>query len=190
MLNEFDSLALDELVPPECFDAAAEQMREDLGEQGGGRLKRALAGLATPRIAAAIGQKFRAIDLLGTFAKSWADAPALVEAAARTASEDQPNFVRLGKLEQELDLFPLLSLSAWGLTAEPIKFTLNMQSEFEAVEVGLHKGYLIQLGGGFCRLAATLKLGPCMFPSGVPPKELQLGCGRQFDAPGIALLKR
>ena len=55
MLSDFDSLALDELVPPECFDAAAEQMREDLAEQGGGRFKRALAGLATPRIAASRG---------------------------------------------------------------------------------------------------------------------------------------
>jgi hypothetical protein len=190
MLSDFDSLALDELVPPECFDAAAEQMREDLADQGGGRFKRALAGLATPRIASAIGEKFRAVDLLGTFAKGWADAPELAEAAAKTEGADQPSFVRLGKLEQELDLFPLLSLSAWGLTAEPIKFTLNLQSEFEAVEVGLHKGYLIQLGGGFCRLAATLKLGPCIFPSGIPAKELQLGRGRQFDKPGIALLKR
>ena len=190
MLSDFDSLALDELVPAECFDAAAEQMREDLAEQGGGRFKRALARLATPRIAAAIGQKFRAIDLLGTFAKGWAEAPALVEAAAKIEAEDEPKFVRLGKLEQELDLFPLLSLSAWGLTAEPIKFTLNLQSEFEAIEVGLHKGYMIELGGGFCRLAATLKLGPCIFPSGLPAKELQLGRGRHFDAPGIALLKR
>lgn len=190
MLSEFDNLALDELVPPECFDAAAEQMREDLGEQGGGRLKRALAGLATPRIAAAIGQKFRQIDVLGSFAKGWADAPELAEAAAKPESDEQPNFVRLGKFEQELDLFPMLSLSAWGLTAEPIKFTLNLQSEFEAVEVGLHKGYLIQLGGGFCRLAATLKLGPCMFPSGIPPKELQIGRGRHFQAPGIPLIKR
>ena len=65
-----------------------------------------------------------------------------------------------------------------------------MQSEFEAVEVGLHQGYMIQLGGGFCRLAATLKLGPCMFPSGIPPKELQLGKGRLFEAPGIPLIKR
>ena len=190
MLSEFDNLALDELVPAECFEAAAEQMREEVGEQGGGRLKRALAGLATPRIAAAIGQKFREIDLLGTFARGWADAPGLAEAAALAESDVQTKFVRLGKLEQELDLFPILSLSAWGITSEPIKFALNMQSEFEAVEVGLHKGYMIQLGGGFCRIAATLKLGPCMFPSGIPPKELQLGKGRQFEAPGIPLIKR
>jgi hypothetical protein len=189
MLSDFDSLALDELVPAECFDAAAEQLREDIGDQGGGRLKRAIGGLAAPRIAAAIGQKFREFDLLGTFVKGWAESPELAEAAAKAKDEAQPKFVRLGKFEQELDLFPLLTLSAWGLSAEPIKFTLNLQSEFEAVEVGLHKGYLIQLGGGFCRLAATLKLGPCMFPSGIPAKELQLGKGRQFDKPGIPLLK-
>ena len=190
MLNEFDNLALDELVPPECFEAAADQMREEVGEEGGGRMKRAMAGLATPRIAAAIGQKFREIDLLGTFAKGWADLPDLADAAASAETSGPPKFVRLGKFEQELDLFPLLSLSGWGITTAPIKFAINMQSEFEAVEVGLHQGYMIQLGGGFCRLAATLKLGPCMFPSGIPPKELQLGRGRQFAAPGIPLIKR
>ncbi len=187
-MNQFEQIELDELVPPESFAEAAEAIRNQEGEESSGLLKRAIAGLAAPRIGAAMAAQLRQIDLLPLFIQSWGKSPDIAAVAQETEASGNPRFIRLGKLEQNLDLLPILSISAWGMTSKPLKFTLSMQAEFEAVEVGLHSGHVVEIAGGFCRLAAILKFGQFSFPSGMAPKELQLGKGRQFEKPGVPLL--
>ncbi len=185
---ETGQVELAALVPPESFEAAAEKAREDLGDQGGGRLQRALTGLAGPRIAAAMADKLRHLDLLPLFIRGWGKNPEIEAEAKASEANGQPRFVRLGKLEQDLDLYPILGISGWGISANPIQFTLTLKAEFEAVEVGLERGYVVQVGGGICRLAAVLKLGQFTFPSGFDPVEYQVGKGRKFEKPGVRLL--
>lgn len=179
---------LGSLVPPESFEAAAASIKQELGEQGGGRLKRAIAGLAASRIGHAVAAKFRDIDLLPLFAKGWGNSPEMQAAAAETKEAPQPKFVRLGKFEQNLDLYPLLTISAWGVESAPVQLTLTLQAEFEAMEVGLSKGYIAEIAGGFCRLSALLKYGQFSFPAGIAPIDWQLGSGRRFDAPGLPVV--
>lgn len=181
-------IELNSLVPQESFDAAAAAIKEDIGEQGGGRLKRAIAGLAASRISNAVAAKFREIDLLPLFARGWGSSPAMQAAATESKDMPQPKFVRLGKFEQDLDLYPFLSVSAWGIQSTAIQLTLTLKAEFEAVEVGLSKGYIAEIGGGLCQLSAVLKFGQFSFPAGLAPVEWQLGSGRKFDAPGLPLL--
>lgn len=176
------------LIPPDCFDQAATQVRESLQDEGGGRLQRALTGLAGPRIAAAIDAKLRQIDLLPLFIQGWGKSPEIEAEAKASAASGEPRFIRLGKLEQDLDLYPILGLSGFGLTASPIQFTLTLKAEFEAIEVGLEKAYVVQIGGGICRMAAVLKLGQMTFPSGLDAVEWQVGKGRRFEKPGVRLL--
>lgn len=176
------------LIPPEQFDDAAAQARHDLANEQGGRFQRALTGLAGARIAAAIDAKLRQIDLLPLFIRGWGKAPEIEQQAAASEATGEPRFIRLGKLEQDLDLYPILGLSGWGLTASPIQFTLTLKAEFEAIEVGLEKGRVVQIAGGLCRLAAVLKLGQASFPSGLDPIEWKVGKGRKFEKPGVSLL--
>ena len=179
------------LIPPETFDAAAQQAQADMADdQGSGRLKRAMTSLAGPRIAAAMSAKLSQMDLLPLFIQGWGKSPAIEAEAKASQASAEPRFIRLGKLEQDLDLYPILGISGFGLSASPIQFTLTLQAEFEAIEVGMENGYVVQIGGGLCRLAAVLKLGQMTFPSGFDPVEWQVGKGRKFEKPGIALLNR
>ena len=187
-MNQFEQIELDDLVPQASFDEAAEAVRNDVSDEGGGRLKRAIAGLAAPRIGAAMAAQLRQIDLLRLFVEGWGKSPEIAAVAQETEASNAPRFVRLGKLEQNLDLNPLLTVSAWGLSSSPLKFTLSMQAEFEAVEIGISSGHVVEIAGGFCRLSALLKFGQFSFPSGIAPKELQLGSGRRFEKPGVPLL--
>ena len=187
-MSQIEQIELDELIPQSSFDEAAEAIRSDLSDAGGGRLKRAIAGLAAPRIAAAMAAQLRQLDLLPLFIQSWGKSPEIAAVAEETEASGTPRFVRLGKLEQNLDLYPILTISAWGLTSSPIQFTLTMQAEFEAVEVGMNSGHVVEIAGGFCRLSALLKFGQFSFPAGLSPKEWQLGKGRQFERPGVAIL--
>lgn len=178
------------LIPPETFDAAAEQAREELaGDKKAGRLERALTGLAGPRLAAAMAEKLKTIDLLPLFIQGWGKSPEIEAEAKASEGSDAPRFVRLGKLEQDLDLYPILGISGFGISANPIQFTLTLKAEFEAIEVGMHKGYVVQIGGGLCRLNAVLKFGQLTFPSGLDPIEWQVGKGRKFEEPGLPLIR-
>lgn len=181
-------IELSQLIPPETFDAAAEQAALELGEQGGGRMQKAMSGLAGQRIAAAMAEKLKQLDLLPMFIQGWGKSPEIEAEAKASQASDEPRFIRLGKLEQDLDLFPILGISGFGLSASPINFTLTLKAEFEAIEVGLEKAYVVQIGGGLCRLAAVLKLGQFAFPTGVDPVEWQVGRGRKFEKPGVPLL--
>lgn len=177
------------LIPPESFDQAAEQAGEELARDGGSsRLQRAMTSVAGPRIAAAMQAKLSQMDLMPLFIQGWGKSPA-IEAEAKASEESgEARFVRLGKLEQDLDLYPILGISGFGISASPIQFTLTLKAEFEAVEVGMEKGYVVQIGGGLCRLAAVLKFGQLTFPSGLDPVEYQVGKGRKFTKPGVRLL--
>lgn len=179
------------LIPPETFDAVAEQAQIDMAnDESTGRLKRAMTSLAGPRIAAAMEAKLSQMDLMPLFIQSWGKSPA-IEAEAKASKESpEPRYIRLGKLEQDLELYPILGISGFGITASPVQFTLTLKAEFEAIEVGMDKGYVVQIGGGLCRLAAVLKLGQMTFPSGFDPVEFQVGKGRKFEKPGVPLLKR
>ena len=179
------------LIPPETFDAAAEQAQADMAnDASSGRLKRAMTSLAGPRIAAAMEAKLRQMDLMPLFIQGWGKSPTIEAEAKASETSVEPRYIRLGKLEQDLDLYPILGISGFGITASPVQFTLTLKAEFEAIEVGMEKGYVVQIGGGLCRLAAVLKLGQMTFPSGFKPMEFQVGKGRKFEKPGVPLLKR
>ena len=179
------------LIPPETFDAAAQHAQAEMaGDESSGRLKRAMTSLVGPRIAAAMSAKLSQMDLLPLFIQGWGKSPAIEAEAKASEASSEPRFIRLGKLEQDLDLYPILGISGLGLTASPIQFTLTLKAEFEAIEVGMEKGYVVQIGGGLCRLAAVLKLGQLTFPSGFDPVEWQVGKGRQFEKPGVPLLNQ
>jgi hypothetical protein len=184
-MNEPMRVDLFDLVPQQCFNDAAQKVAEEQGEKGDGKLKRAMKLLAGSKLSAAMAEKFRELDLLALFAQGWAQSP---EIGNHEASDGKAKFVRLGKFEHELDLFPMLTISMAGFTSEPIKLALTIQAEFEAVEVGLTKGYLVEIGGGFATLSALLKYGGFSFPAGVAPFEWQLSGGRKFDQPGIKLV--
>lgn len=180
---------LNDLVPPETFDAAADAAREAMAaDEKSRRLSRALTSVAGPRIAAAMAEKFKQIDLLLLFVEGWAKSQAIAKVAESSNTSAEPRFVRLGKLEQDLDLYPILGISGFGISANPIQFTLNLKAEFEAVEVGLERGCVIQIGGGVCRLCAGLKFGQMSFPSGLNPIEYQVAKGRKFDKPGVRIV--
>lgn len=176
------------LIPPEAFDEAAEKAGAEVAQEGGGRLQRAMTSVAGPRIAAAMQAKLNQLDLMPLFIQGWGKNPAIEAEAEASSQSGEPRFIRLGKLEQDLDLYPILGISGFGITANPIQFTLTLKAEFEAVEVGMEKGYVVQIGGGLCRLAAVLKFGQLTFPSGLAPVEFQVGKGRTFDKPGVRIL--
>jgi hypothetical protein len=178
------------LVPPDSFEAAADAARAEVADQGGGRLQKAMTGLIGPRVAAAMDAKLKELDLLPLFIKGWGKSPELAAEAKASEGNSTERVVRLGKLSQDLDLYPILGISGFGLTANPIQFTLTLNAEFEAIEVGFEQGYVVQIGGGLCRLAAVLKLGQLSFPSGFDPVEWQVGKGRRFAAPGISILPK
>lgn len=184
------SVELGQLVPLESFDEAATVIAQEQPDEGGSRLRRAFAALGGSKLAAAMAEKFQEIDLLPLFAKGWGESDELKEEADTAEPKGQPKFVRLGKFEQNLDIYPILSVSLLGLTVEPVKLTLTLQAEFEAVEVGLKRGYIVELGGGFCRLSALLKYGQFSFPAGVAPVDIQLNRTRRFTEPGIAITGR
>ncbi len=176
------------LIPPEAFDEAAERAGSEVAGAGGGRLQRAMTSVAGPRIAAAMQAKINQLDLMLLFIQGWGKSPEIEAEAKASEAAGEPRFVRLGKLEQDLDLYPILGISGFGISAAPIQFTLTLKAEFEAVEVGMEKGYVVQIGGGLCRLAAVLKFGQATFPSGLDPVEYQVGKGRKFEKPGVRLL--
>lgn len=179
------------LIPPETFDTAAEQAQAEMAnDEGSGRIKRAMTSLVGSRIAAAMDAKIRQMDLMPLFIQGWGKSPAIEAEAKVSEASGEPRYIRLGKLEQDLDLYPILGISGFGITASPVQFTLTLKAEFEAIEVGMEKGYVVQIGGGLCRLAAVLKLGQMTFPSGFDPVEFQVGKGRKFEKPGVPLLTR
>lgn len=151
-------------------------------------MQKAMNGLAGQRIAAAMAEKLKQLDLLPMFIQSWGKSPEIAAEARASEASDEPRFIRLGKLEQDLDLYPIMGISGFGISASPIKFSLTLKAEFEAIEVGLEKAYVVQIGGGLCQLAAVLKLGQFAFPTGVDPVEWQVGKGRRFEKPGVPLL--
>ena len=179
------------LIPPETFDTAAEQAQAEMAnDEGSGRIKRAMTSLVGSRIAAAMDAKLSQMDLMPLFIQGWGKSPAIEAEAKASATSGEPRYIRLGKLEQDLELYPILGISGFGITANPVQFTLTLKAEFEAIEVGMEKGYVVQIGGGLCRLAAVLKLGHMTFPSGFDPVEFKVGKGRKFEKPGVPLLTR
>ena len=190
MLADQFVIELNQLVPVESFDEAANIVAQEQSGENSGRMRRAFAALGGSKLAAAMAEKFREIDLLPLFAKGWGESDELEKESDTAPANGQPKFVRLGKFEQNLDLYPILSVSVLGFTAEPVKLTLTLQAEFEAVEVGLKRGYIVEVGGGFCRLSALLKYGQFSFPAGVAPVDIQLNNTRRFSDPGIAITGR
>jgi hypothetical protein len=184
-----DQLTFDlaELVPVECFDEAAAVIQAEQGDGGGGRMKRALSVMAGSKLYAAMAGKFREIDLLPVFAKGWGESPELKAEADKAGDTAQPKFLRLGKFEQIVELYPILTVSAFGLSSAPIKLALTLEAEFDAVEVGLTKGHIVEAGGGVCQMSALLRFGQFSFPAGLGPVEKKLGNSRRFSEPGIKI---
>ena len=187
-MNQLLTIDLRQLVPASTFDEAARAVGDDVGQAGGGRWKRAMASLGGSKIAEAMNEKLQQIDILASFARGWAESKDLLKASEEAdVIIGKTKFIRLGKFEHNLDIFPLMTFSAMGMTSDPIKMTLTFQAEFEAVEVGLTRGYLVEVGGGFCKLSAILKYGQFSFPAGIAPMEFQLGDARRFADPGIKI---
>ena len=184
------NIELDQLVPIETFDEAAVVIANEQGEAEGKRMKRALSVMAGSKLYAAMSEKFRQIDLLSLFAKGWGESPAIKSEADRLNEASEPKFIRLGKFEQLIELYPILTVSIAGLSGQPIRLALNLEAEFEALEIGLTKGYIIEAGGGMGKLSAVLRFGQFSFPAGIGPVEFQMKDSRRFEQPGIAITGR
>ena len=186
-MNEGLYVELGQLVPDDTFDEAAAVIRAEQGDMQSGRLKRAFSVLAASKLSAMMAEKLRQIDLLPIFAKGWGESPEMKAEAEKSENSPDVRFVRLGKFEQILELFPILKVSVLGLSSEPIKLSLTLEAEFDAVEVGLAKGHIVEAGGGVCQLVALLRYGQFSFPAGLAPVEVKLGNGRRFEMPGIKI---
>jgi hypothetical protein len=186
-MEEQLTFELAELVPVESFDEAAAMIQAEQGEEGGGRMKRALSVMAGSKLYAAMGERFGQIDLLPIFAKGWGESPELKAEADKAGESSQPRFLRLGKFEQIVELYPILTVSAFGLSSDAIKLALTLEAEFDAVEVGLTKGHIVEAGGGVCQMSALLRFGQFSFPAGFGPVEKKLGSSRRFTQPGIKI---
>lgn len=184
-MDEQMMVELAELVPVTSFDEAAAVIQAEQGEDGSGRMKRALSVMAGSKLYAAMADKFRQIDLLPLFAKGWGESPELKDEADKAGGE--PKFLRLGKFEQIVELYPILTVSALGLSSQPIKLALTLEAEFDAVEVGLAKGHIVEAGGGVAQISALLRFGQFSFPAGLGPVEKKLGNSRRFIDPGIKI---
>mgnify|MGYP003504790463 FL=1 len=187
IMNEGLYVDLGTLVSQQAFDDAAATISAQQGEEGGGRMKRALSALGGSKLASLMAEKLAQIDLLPLFAKAWGGSPELRAEAEKSAADPNPKFVRLGKFEQIVELFPIVKISVLGLTSQPLKLSLTLEAEFDAVEVGLAKGHIVEAGGGVCQLVALLRYGQFSFPAGLPPVEFKLGSGRKFEQPGIKI---
>lgn len=179
---------LADLVSPQAFDDAAATISAEQSDAGGGRMKRALSILGGSKLASIMTEKLREIDLLPIFAKAWSSSPELKAEAEKSEASPNPKFVRLGKFEQIVELFPIVKISVLGLTSQPLKLSLTLEAEFDAVEVGLAKGHIVEAGGGVCQMVALLRYGQFSFPAGLPPVEFKLGNGRKFEQPGIKVI--
>lgn len=186
-MNEGLYVDLGSLVSQQAFDDAAATISAEQGEEGGGRMKRALSVLGGSKLASLMTEKLAQIDLLPIFARAWGGSPELKAEADKTAADPKPKFVRLGKFEQIVELFPIVKISVLGLTSQPLKLSLTLEAEFDAVEVGLAKGHIVEAGGGVCQLVALLRYGQFSFPAGLPPVEFKLGSVRKFEQPGIKI---
>lgn len=186
-MNEGLYVDLGTLVSQQAFDDAAATISAQQDEEGGSRMKRALSVLGGPKIASLMAEKLAQIDLLPIFARAWGGSPELKAEADKSAADPNPKFVRLGKFEQIVELFPIVKISVLGLTSQPLKLSLTLEAEFDAVEVGLAKGHIVEAGGGVCQLVALLRYGQFSFPAGLPPVEFKLGSGRKFEQPGIKI---
>jgi hypothetical protein len=186
-MDEQLTFELDELVPISSFDDAAAAVKAEQGEESGGRMKRAMSVMAGSKLYAAMADKFRQIDLLPVFAKGWAESPELKAVADKDGDAAVPKFIRLGKFEQIVELYPILTVSTLGLSSQPIKLALTLEAEFDAVEVGLTKGHIVEAGGGVVQVSALLRFGQFSFPAGIGPVERKLGNSRRFSEPGIKI---
>lgn len=184
-MNEGLYIELGELMTQEAFDDAAATICAEQGDEGGQRLKRALSVLGGSKLAALMAAKLREIDLLPIFAKGWAHSPELKAHADKSEETVDAKFVRLGKFEQIVELFPIMKVSILGVTGPPIKLSLTIEAEFDAVEVGLAKGHIVEAGGGVCQMVALLRYSQFSFPAGLAPVEFKIGKGRKFTEPGI-----
>ena len=184
-MNEGLYVELGQLVSDQAFDEAAAAIRTEQGEIEGGRMKRALSVLAGSKLSALMAEKFRQIDLLPIFARGWGASTELKAEADKSENAPDTRFLRLGKFEQIVELYPIVKVSIFGMTSEPLKLSLTMEAEFDAVEVGLAKGHIVEAGGGVCQLVALLRYGQFSFPAGLAPVEFKLGNGRRFEKPGI-----
>lgn len=184
-MNEGLYIELQELITQEAFDDAAATISAEQGEEGGGRLKRALSALGGSKLAALMAARLREIDLLPIFAKGWANSPELKAQSDKSEGTPDAKFVRLGKFEQIVELFPIMNISILGMTTQPVKLSLTIEAEFDALEVGLAKGHIVEAGGGVCQMVALLRYGQFSFPAGLAPVEFKIGKGRKFQEPGI-----
>ncbi len=183
-MSDFD---LNRLIDDKAYDEAAEAVRDELSGEGGTVWKRALAVMGGSRIREAVTAKFKQVDLIEAFARGWAKNSDIQEAAEDAAKDGASRFVRLGKFQQYLDLFPILTISAAGIQSAPVKLILSLDGEFEAVELALRNRHITEVGGGLLKLGAVLRYGPVNFFAGKVPEEFQLPAGKRFKEPGIRI---
>jgi hypothetical protein len=191
LMNDSFKLNIEELIPPESFDEAANAARRDLetSEDGGGkRWAKALSALGGAKIAAAVSEKINQQDLLAAFAKGWASLPVFNQYKDKTQfPEGKPEFVKLGSFKQELTFNPELSLSAAGLNSKAISMTIALKAEFDAVEVTILNAHLTEIGGGSCKIVVDFKCGDVKLFTKATPVEFKLMERKKLSPPGIGI---
>jgi hypothetical protein len=158
---DLDGFDLDVLLGEDTLSNAGQKAKEVLAEDHAGKWARVAIPLLGDRMLAAIDERLEGFDLLGVFAQGWSKSRELaaIPAGKRT-------HVRLGKHVVEQDLHPTLTFRLGHLTSDPLRFTLTLQAEIEAVELKIVDRHITRIGGGQFSLGALLKYGEQLLGGG------------------------
>lgn len=152
MIADLDHIDLEVLLSEDTVARAGEKAKDILAEGHGGKWAGVSIPLLGDRMLTAIDEELASFDVLGAFAQGWSKARELaaIPAGKRT-------HVRLGKHTVEQDLHPTLTFRLGPVASDPLRFTLTLQAEIEAVELKIVDRHITRVGGGQFNLGAVLK---------------------------------
>ncbi len=158
---DLDGFDLEVLLSEDTVEAAGRKAKDLLTDGYAGKWARVALPLLGDRMLSAIEECLGEFDLLGAFAQGWAKSRELaaIPAGKRT-------HVRLGKHVVEQDLHPSLTFRLGALASDPLRFTLTLQAEIEAVELKIVDRHITRIGGGQFSLGALLKYGEQLLGGG------------------------
>jgi hypothetical protein len=184
-------LDIEQLIPPESFDEAANAARTQLEatpEGGNKKWAKALSSLGGAKIAHAVSEQLKKIDLLAAFAQGWAKSPVFNQYKDQSKhAVDKPEIVKLGSFKQELTYSPEMTLSAAGVSSPAIGMTIALKAEFDAVEVTILNAHITEIGGGACKIAVDFKVGDLKLFTKSTPIEFKLMNRKKLPDPGIGI---
>lgn len=173
-----------EIFSAEAFDEAAQGIKAELEAGGDSKAAKALEALGGSKISSALSDKMQEQDLLVVFAEGWAMAKELRDHKdPKKYPPETPSFVKLGSFKQVVDFHPEFTFSAMGVESKPVKLTLSVTGQFEAVELTVLNAHVTEAGGGKCKLSFDLKAGGVRFPKKIEALDYPIPGRKKFPKP-------